>query len=73
MGEKIKDLSTFIIQGHKVRIELNDGYDKSYSKYDIHIQSDIIQYYLTDKDYMKMSSAVITGMKKLQEQKKLKQ
>lgn len=66
MGEKIKDLSTFTINGKNVKIELNEGYDKNYSKYDIHIQSDRVQLCLTDRDYMRLASIVITANRKLE-------
>ncbi|MEY8326718.1 hypothetical protein AALB47_22845 [Lachnospiraceae bacterium 54-11] len=63
MGEKIKDLSFFEINGQKVAIELNEGYSKDYSEYDIHIQSDTIQYNLSDSDFMRLVSAVATAKK----------
>ncbi len=62
MGEKIKDLSTFYIKGHEVRIELNDGYSEGY---DIHIQSNRIQYDLSDKDFMILASACKRAVRKL--------
>ena len=61
MGEKIRNLSVFTVNGKEVAIELNDGYSKGYSKYDIHIQNENIQYSLTDKDFMKLVSAMATS------------
>lgn len=65
MGEKIRDLSTFKIGKTNVAIELNDGYSKDYSEYDIHIQSDSVQYYLSDSDFMKLASAIATAKRNL--------
>lgn len=65
MGEKIRDLSTFKIGETNVAIELNDGYSKDYSEYDIHIQSDSVQYYLSDSDFMKLASAIATAKRNL--------
>ena len=61
MGEKIRNLSTFTVNGKEVAIELNDGYSKGYSKYDIHIQSEAIQYSMTDRDFMKLASTLYTS------------
>lgn len=65
MGEKIKDLSNFCIGKSKIKIELNNGYSKSYSKYDIHIQSDNIQYCLSEAEFMKFASTIINAKRKL--------
>lgn len=65
MGEKIRNMSSFTINGQEVQIELNEGYSKAYSQYDIHIQSDSVQYYLTDKDYMRLASAIATAKRRL--------
>lgn len=65
MGEKIKNMSSFTINGQEVQIELNEGYSKAYSQYDIHIQSDSVQYYLTDKDFMRVASAMVTAKRRL--------
>lgn len=65
MGEKIRDLSTFKIGETNIAIELNDGYSKDYSEYDIHIQSDSVQYYLSDSDFMKLASAIATAKRNL--------
>lgn len=70
MGEKIKDIKKFNIGNAEMTIELNDGYSKDYSKYDIHIQNDIFQYYLSDADFMKLASAIITAKRKLDSLKK---
>ena len=64
MGEKIKDLSKFKIRNTEVAIELNDGYAKDYSQYDIHIQSDAVQFYLSESDFMKLASSVITAKRR---------
>ena len=61
MGEKIKDLSTFHVKGQEVHIELNDGYSNGY---DIHIQSDRVQYYLSDKDFMILASTCKRAIRK---------
>ena len=71
MGEKIKDLSTFHIKNERIVIELNEGYDPNYAPFDIHIQSSSLQYYLTDKDYMKLASVVATARRQLLSLKKL--
>ncbi len=65
MGEKIKDLSEFSINGANVKIELNDGYSPAYSKYDIHIQSNRIQYCLSEREFMKLVSITLTAKRKL--------
>ncbi len=69
MGEKIRTMSSFTINGQEVQIELNEGYSKSYSEYDIHIQSNSVQYNLTDKDYMKLASAMATAKRRLDSMK----
>lgn len=69
MGEKIRTMSSFTINGQEVQIELNEGYSKAYSKYDIHIQSNSVQYYLTDKDYMRLASAMATAKRRLDSMK----
>lgn len=58
MGEKIRDLSYFHVNGNEVAIELNEGYTKSYSPYDIHIQSNSTQFCITDKDFMRLVSCL---------------
>lgn len=65
MGEKIKNLSEFSVDGINVAVELNDGYDKEYSKFDIHIQSKAVQYCLSDVEFMKLASAVTTAKRNL--------
>lgn len=69
MGEKIKNLSSFQLGGKDVLIELNDGYDEKYAKYDIHIQSEFLQYCMTDKEYMKFASAIATARRRLEDLK----
>lgn len=66
MGEKIKDLSRMNINGVEVNIELNDGYSPDYSKYDIHIQSEHIQYCLSEREFMKLASLLITARRKME-------
>ena len=57
MGEKIRDIGKFKIADQDVKIELNEGYDKKYSEYDIHIQSDHIQYSLTNRQFVIQSGS----------------
>lgn len=64
MGEKIKNIGEFELGGKLVQIELNHGYNEKYSKYDIHIQSDHIQYYLSNKDYIKLATLLINAKEK---------
>ena len=66
MGEKIKDLSKFMINDKEICIELNDSYSKGVTEYDIHIQSDVFQYSLSDVDFMKLVSAVATAKHKIE-------
>lgn len=66
MGEKIRDLSEFTINGTEVKIELNDGYSPLESKYDIHIQSESFQYYLSNRDFMNAVSLLLTAKRKLE-------
>lgn len=70
MGEKIRDMSSFNIGNTDVRIELNDGYSKAYSKYDIHIQSDSVQYCLSGADFMQVASSFIIAKKRFDAMKK---
>lgn len=70
MGEKIRDMSSFTIGNTDVKIELNDGYSKAYSKYDIHIQSDAVQYCLSGSDFMKAASSFIIAKRSLDAIKK---
>lgn len=65
MGEKIRDMSSFAIGNTDVKIELNDGYAKAYSKYDIHIQSDSVQYCLSGAEFMKVASSFILAKRRL--------
>lgn len=70
MGEKIKNLSSFSVNGNKVAIELNNGYSEEYARYDIHLQSDAVQYSMSDKDFMKLVSCVATAKLQLEALKK---
>ena len=70
MGEKIKDLDCFKVGNTEVKIELNDGYDKNYAKYDIHIQSNKLQLCLGDTEFLKLASSVITAKRKMDSLKK---
>jgi hypothetical protein len=65
MGEKIRDIGKFKIADQDVKIELNEGYDKKYSEYDIHIQSDHIQYSLTNRQFVKLAAVLINSKEKL--------
>lgn len=70
MGEKLRDIGAFKIANQDVKIELNEGYDKKYSEYDIHIQSDHIQYCLTNRQFVKLASVLINSREKLISMKK---
>ena len=70
MGEKLRDIGAFKIANQDVKIELNEGYDKKYSEYDIHIQSDHIQYCLTNRQFFKLASVLINSREKLNSMKK---
>lgn len=70
MGEKLRDIGAFKIANQDVKIELNEGYDKKYSEYDIHIQSDHIQYCLTNRQFVKLASVLINSREKLNSMKK---
>lgn len=70
MGEKIRDIGVFKIANQDVKIELNEGYDKQYSEYDIHIQSDHMQYCLTNRQFVKLASVLINSREKLNFMKK---
>ncbi len=65
MGEKIRDIGEFYLGKERYQIELNDGYDKAYSKYDIHIQNDRVQYCLSGSEFMTLASAFINAKEKL--------
>lgn len=65
MGEKIRDINSFKIGNTLLKVELNDGYSKDYSKYDIHIQNDLVQYCLSDGEFMRLASAIITAKRRL--------
>ena len=65
MGEKIRDINSFKIGNTLLKVELNDGYSKDYSKYDIHIQNDLVQYCLSDEEFMRLASAIITAKRRL--------
>ncbi|HAP20619.1 MAG TPA: hypothetical protein DCR27_05035 [Lachnospiraceae bacterium] len=65
MGEKIKDLGHFYVGKEKILVELNDAYSKEYSKYDIHIQGEKIQYSLAESDFLKLVSAAVTAKQRL--------
>lgn len=65
MGEKIKDIGEFTIGDKKVLIELNEGYSKEYSKYDIHIQSDHMQYCMTNKNFIRLATTLINAREML--------
>lgn len=69
MGEKIRDLSSFRVGQTEAKIELNEGYDKSYAKYDIHIQSNAIQLCMSNTEFMKLASSVITAKRMLDDLK----
>ena len=69
MGEKSKKGRTFEFGGKEIFIELNEGYDRNYAKYDIHIQSESIQYCLTDREYIKFASAMATARRNLEKLK----
>ena len=69
MGEKIKDLSSLDVNNLEVKIELNDGYSPEYSKYDIHLQSNRLQYCMSERDFMKLVTLVITAKRKLDAEK----
>ena len=71
MGEKIKDIGSFSLGGKKVLIELNEGYNKDYSKYDIHIQSEHMQLSMTNQDFIKLSTALINAREVLDATKNL--
>ena len=64
MGEKIKDIGQFHIGDDIVKIELNEGYSPASSKYDIHIQGDHIQYYLNNRDFVKVAAMIINAKQK---------
>lgn len=70
MGEKIRNIGEFFLGDKKVLIELNEGYNKNYSKYDIHIQSKHVQYCMTNKDYIKLSTTLIHAREMLDSIKK---
>ena len=70
MGEKIRDIGKLEIGSSRFAIELNEGYDKRYSKYDIHIQNDDIQYSLTNAEFVKLAAAFINANEKLKALKK---
>ena len=70
MGEKIRDMSSFSIGNTDVKIELNNGYSKSYSKYDIHIQSKSVQCCLSGSEFMKVASSFIVAKKRMDAMKK---
>ena len=65
MGEKIRDINSFKIGNTLLKVELNDGYSKDYSKNDIHIQNDLVQYCLSDEEFMRLASAIITAKRRL--------
>ena len=65
MGEKIRNLGDFKVGSTNVYIELNEGYSKQYSKYDIHIQNDIVQYCLTNAEFMLLASTMINAKEKM--------
>lgn len=65
MGERIRDLSSFKIGDKKVKIELNNPYSKDHCLYDIHIQSNKMQYYLTNTEFMSVFSALTTAKRRL--------
>ncbi len=69
MGEKIRDLSSFTVGDTETKIELNDGYDKNYAKYDIHIQSKALQLCMSNVEFMKFASSVITAKRLLDDLK----
>lgn len=66
MGEKIKDLNKFYINNEEVLIELNEGYSKEHSKYDIHIQSKSVQYSLSESDFLTLASTVAIAKRRLE-------
>lgn len=70
MGEKIRNLGSFKIKNNEVLIELNEGYDKNTSKYDIHIQSERVQYCLSNADFVRLASAVLCANERLNALKK---
>ena len=70
MGEKIKDISSFQINDNVVKIELNNGWDKNYAKYDIHIQSKSLQILLTNADFIKFAATMKLSEKVFEESKK---
>lgn len=65
MGEKIKNIGEFKLGDKTVLIELNEGYDINHSKYDIHIQSEHVQYCLSNKEYVQLASTLINAKEKL--------
>ncbi|QFJ54996.1 hypothetical protein [Pseudobutyrivibrio xylanivorans] len=71
MGEKIRDIGEFNISGERIQIELNDGYSKQHSKYDIHIQSNSVQYNLTNSDFIKLAATIINAREHLIALKKM--
>ena len=64
MGEKIKNIAEFYLGGKKIDIELNNAYSHGNS-YDIHLQSEHVQYYLSNKDYMAFAALLICAKEKL--------
>ena len=70
MGEKIKDIGKFSINNNEILIELNQGYNAQYSKYDIHIQSDHLQYYLPNRDFIQFATTLIYARERLNSLKK---
>lgn len=69
MGEKIRDIGRFTIANEDVWIEMNEAYDKNYSEYDIHIQSNHIQYCLTNRQFVKLAAVMINSREKLNSMK----
>ena len=62
MGEKVKDMSSFYINGDCVSIEYNRGWAKD--SIDIHIQSDSFRYCCSDHDFMELFSLVVCAKRK---------
>lgn len=70
MGERIKDITEFNIGNQKIVIELNEGYDEKTSLYDIHFHCNSLQYYLSNSDFVKLATAMISARDKLIKMKK---
>lgn len=69
MGERIKDLSSFVLKGQKVAIELNKR-DPANKEYDIHVELPGIRCHVTDHEFMQIAACVAEAGRKLNDKKK---